>query len=246
MEEAERFARDGFVVMDRVFDPAFVEELRTEYLRQFPDVGGSPERYPVGNRRLQVPVRMSGPYLSTEFYANPTLIQLASAALGDDHVIESVAVVTALPGAKPQHIHTDHEDLYPGQAFTRAVIGAYAITVAIPMVDLTEETGTTKLFTRSHLKPRGEDFELPYIERGRCFAMDYRLSHQGTENRSPAERPMVYLVYARRWFIDTHNYGNDTRIRIANEDLAAVPEAHRSLFRRLKSGPDEIDAKAAG
>jgi len=246
MDEAERFARDGYVVFDGTFEPAFIDELKAEYLRQFPDIASSPDRFSVGNRRLQVPVRMTGPYLSPHFYANSALLALASAALGEDYLIDSLAVVTALPGAKPQHLHVDHDDLFPGKPFTRAAMGAYGITVAIPLVDLTPDTGTTKLFRASHVKSRDdEDFELPYIERGRCYAMDYRLAHQGTDNRATTERPMVYLVYARPWFTDTTNYGAENRIRIARDDLAAVPKEHRALFRRLSPERSGRTARSA-
>jgi len=236
MNDAERFARDGYVVFDRIFDPLFIDELKAEYFRQFPDIASSPDRFDVGNRRLQVPICLAGPYLSPQLHANPALLALAAAALGEDYLIDSLAVVTALPGAKPQHLHVDHDDLFPGRPFTRAVMGAYGITIAVPLVDLTPETGTTKLFRASHVKPRDDDnFELPYIELGRCYAMDYRLAHQGTENRTSDERPMIYLVYARPWFTDTTNYGAEDRIRIAPHDLAAVPEEYRTLFRRLSA-----------
>ena len=63
--------------------------------------------------------------------------------------------------------------------------------------------------------------------------MDYRLHHQGTENRSSKERPIVYIAYARAWFTDLVNYGNNVRINIDESDLATVPPKHHSLFRRL-------------
>ena len=63
--------------------------------------------------------------------------------------------------------------------------------------------------------------------------MDYRIWHQGTENRSDGERPLIYIIYARPWFIDIINYGDRPRIDIDAADLATVPEAHRPLFRRL-------------
>jgi hypothetical protein len=246
MEEAERFAKDGYALFDRVFDPAFIDELRAEYLRQFPNVADSPDTYKVGHLRFQVPIRMTGPYLSPKLYANPVLLELAGAALGENYLIDSIATVTSLPGARIQHQHMDHEDLYKGQPFTRAVIGTYGLTVVIPLVDLTPETGTTKLFKGSHVKPVSEqEYELPHVERGRCFAMDYRLTHRGTENRSSAERPMIYLVYARPWFTDITNYGANDRIRIDGDDLAAVPEEYRVLFRRLSPERSGASVKSA-
>jgi len=234
MDETAQFARDGYVVLEHIFDAAFADELRAEYLRQFPDVTSSSDRYKVGNRRIQVPITMKGPYLSPDLYANPELLRLARGLLGENFLIDSLAIVTALPRAKMQHLHKDHEDLSPGNEVVRALMGAYAVTIAIPLVDLTPETGTTRLFTRSHLRPlREEEFALPYIERGRAYAMDYRLWHQGTQNRSGTERPIIYLVYAKPWFTDISNYGAANRIRIASEDLTAVSAEHQPLFRRL-------------
>lgn len=246
MDVAERFARNGYALFDRVFEPAFIDELRAEYRRQFPNVASSADPYKVGHLRFQVPITMTGPYLSPQLYANPMLLEFARAALGDNYLIDSIATVTSLPGARVQHQHMDHEDLYKGQPFTRAVIGAYGVTVVIPLIDLTPETGTTKLFKGSHVKPiNEEEYELPYIERGRCFAMDYRLTHRGTENRSSAERPMIYLVYARPWFTDITNYGANDRIRIDADDLAAVPEEFRMLFRRLSPERSGASVKSA-
>jgi ectoine hydroxylase-related dioxygenase (phytanoyl-CoA dioxygenase family) len=102
---------------------------------------------------------MKGPYLSPDLYANPELLRLARGLLGEIFLIDSLAIVTALPRAKVQHLHKDHEDLSPGNEVVRALMGAYAVTIAIPLVDLTPETGTTRLFTRSHLRPlREEEF----------------------------------------------------------------------------------------
>ena len=248
MQAAETFAKNGCVVFDRIFEPAFIDALRDEYFRQFPDVDANPpeDKYKVGGRRLQLAVKMTGAFLSPDLYANPVLLKFAGAALGEDHLIESLAVVTALAGADAQHLHRDHEDLFAEQPLARAMVGAYAVTVAIPLIDLTPETGTTRLFVGSHRRDRNEEaVELPYLECGRCYAMDYRLWHQGTDNRTSAERPIIYLVYARPWFTDISNYGNNNRINIAADDLASIAEEHRPLFRRLaaKGAFDRTEAQ---
>ena len=41
---------------------------------------------------------------------------------------------------------------------------------------------------------------------GDALLFDYRLFHHGGANRSAAVRPILYLVYARSWFEDTHNF----------------------------------------
>lgn len=230
----ERLDKDGFAVLDQVIDPALIDALRAEYERQYPDVEAAPDRYRVDKGRLQVSMRLEGPFLSPELYANPRLLALAEEALGSDFVIDNFSLVTALPGAPDQGVHIDHPDLYPGEVFTRAVIQPYALNVAIPLVDLSPETGTTKLFPRTHKRHSGDgEFELPYVERGGCYVVDYRLAHQGTANRSKVERPILYLTYARSWFTDTVNYGNNIRINIRADDLPAIPAQHRRLFQRL-------------
>jgi ectoine hydroxylase-related dioxygenase (phytanoyl-CoA dioxygenase family) len=103
----------------------------------------------------------------------------------------------------------------------------------VPLIDLTPETGTTCLFPGSHVGPKTDDFELPYLKRGECFLMDYRLWHYGTANRSDAERPVLYIIYCRPWFTDYRNFKQQPRIRMDESDFLAVPREHRPLFRRL-------------
>ncbi|WP_310467373.1 phytanoyl-CoA dioxygenase family protein [Sphingomonas sp.] len=231
-DAAEALVKQGCVRLEQIFDPALIDALRSEYQRQYPDLAADGMK--VGERRLQLAVQLTGPFLSPEVYANPALLALATAALGEDVLIDSIAVVTALPGAAPQHLHKDHDDLFLEVPLARSLVGPYAITVAIPLVDLTPATGTTKLFLGSHRGKLDEDaVDLPYDPRGGCYVMDYRLWHRGTDNLSAAERPIIYLVYARPWFIDIINYGNNRRINLAAADLASIPAEHRPLFRRL-------------
>lgn len=235
-DAADALIKQGCVRFEHLFDPALIDALRSEYQRQFPDLEANPpaDGMAVGARRLQLAVQLTGPFLSPDFYANPALLTFAAAALGENFLIDSVAVVTALPGAAPQHLHKDHDDLFQEVPLARSLVGPYAITVAIPLIDLTPATGTTKLFLGSHRGQLDEDaFDLPYGPRGDCYAMDYRLWHRGTDNDSAAERPIIYLVYARPWFIDIINYANNRRINFAAADLAAIPVEHRPLFRRL-------------
>lgn len=231
---AERLDKDGFVILEHVFERSFIDSLRAEYERQYPDVATAPDAYSVGERRIQVSMQLKGPFLSADLYANPALLGLVEQALGADFTIDNFSLVTALPGAADQHLHTDHPDLFPDHIFSRAVIRPYALSIAIPLVDLSPETGTTKLFPGSHNRYWNEnDFVLPYLSRGSCYVVDYRLSHRGTANHGISERPIIYLVFARPWFTDTVNYGNNVRINITREDLKLIAGEHRPLFRRL-------------
>ena len=108
-----------------------------------------------------------------------------------------------MPGAAPQHIHRDYSLLY------NPAIGAnlppHAFTVVIPLVQVTEQTGTTGLLLGTHTMGDGEVY-LPFPELGGCYLWDYRLHHFGMPNRSKIQRPILYLVYARPWFVDPKNF----------------------------------------
>ena len=43
--------------------------------------------------------------------------------------------------------------------------------------------------------------------------VDYRLAHCGTKNPSQVPRPILYLVYARKWFTDAENFVSRARFR---------------------------------
>lgn len=247
---AQRFADLGCLSIQRLFAPPLIDALHAEYMRQYGDleVNRAPGNLRVGERRLQLPIKLSGPFLDSAFYANSFLLHVLTELLGADMLIDSIACVSALPGARAQNLHVDHSDLFPGDPALRALHGAFAVTVAIPLIDLNEETGTTRLYPGSHVEPRGEHFDEPYAARGDCYLMDYRLWHHGTANRSDAPRPILYIVYARPWFTDISNFQIQQRINIDPDDVARIAPAHRTLFRRLaaKGALDRSQAELLG
>jgi ectoine hydroxylase-related dioxygenase (phytanoyl-CoA dioxygenase family) len=166
-------------------------------------------------------------------WANPIILGLLRAILGPDLLIDNLTIVTAYPGARDQQIHRDHNFLFSEATELRGLVRPYAVTLVIPLIDLSEETGSTRLFPGTHRAETSSDNVLPIVARGDCFLMDYRLSHLGTANLSDQVRPMMFIVYARSWFTDIQNLRRQERIRITREDLAALPSAHWPLFRRL-------------
>ena len=245
MSFLDRFEERGFLTFSGLFDRDFIDSLNAEYLRQFdaltaesaPEVG-----LKVGGGRFMLSVQLRGPYLDPRLYANPMLLGVASALLGPDYLIDSVIVVAALPGAELQHLHRDHPELFPEAPELLKAVPPYGLVAAIPLVDLTEETGTTKVHAGSHRGvPEDEaSAELPYLSRGDCLLFDYRLRHQGTANAGARQRPVIYISYTRQWFTDLRNFGRHGRITIDPADLHSIPEQHRHLFRRLaqKGGLD--------
>lgn len=248
MDPAENFTRNGYLVIDRLFEPPLIDAVREEYERQFGDLSEDslPPHLSVGDRRVQLPIRLQGPLLDPMLSGHPLLMRMLESLLGRDFLIDNVTCVVALPGAQGQSLHRDHHELFPGAAESGENLDAYAITVSIPLVDLTPETGSTKIFAGSHRAKAGSDGEpealgegeIPYVAMGGCYLMDYRLWHHGTANRSPDPRPILYLVYSRPWFTDMLNFAEVPRLQVGRDDLLAMPAAQRRLFRRVAASAD--------
>ena len=235
---AERFMRDGCLVVARLFEPALIDAVREEVERQQGAIEAArpADHLKVGHLRLQVPVDLKGPLLDPALYAHPMLLAMLKAILAQGPVIDNVSCVIALPGAKDQRLHRDHPDLFGDEL----ELPPFAITVAVPLVDLTEETGTTQLYPGTQRATRGADGKpvhlpepvTPLIGRGTCMLFDYRLWHRGTANRSADKRPILYLIYTRPWFTDDRNFTQHAAISLDRESLARIPREHRPMFQR--------------
>lgn len=238
----ETFAERGCLVVEQLFDPALIDCVRDEYRRQYDslDPANLPLHMNVGDKRLHLPMQLRGPLLETSLYANPILMGIIASLFRSPFLIDSVTCVTALPGADDQRYHRDHSLLFAEQCGLAAALPAYAVTVAIPLIDLDPMTGTTKLFPGSMAAEDANDARLlmagevcPFVRRGGCFLMDYRLWHGGMRNRSECDRPILYIVYAREWFTDVVNFAIHSRMTMDLADAGQIPAEHRPMFRRL-------------
>jgi hypothetical protein len=240
----ENFSEAGWLRMGGLFPPDLIDSLREEAERQ---VDGLMEHQlghrgylRVGDERVMLSVKLQGPFLDPQVYANPILLTLLSHLLGPDLVIDSYTCVIAMPGAGEQSLHNDHPALFPVRPAVEADLPPYAITVVIPLIDLTPETGTTRLFPGTHSGVEESNPELPYVGRGDSFLFDYRLRHQGTANNSATARPVLYVSYARPWFTDVVNFKRQPRINIDRDGVRKIPAEHWPLFRRV-AGKGAID-----
>jgi hypothetical protein len=237
MSFVEKFAEEGWLQIGGLFSLDLIDQLRGEVESQLGELlahQGSNRGYiRVGDERVMLSVKLQGPFLTPEVYGNPLLLTVLRQLLGADLVIDSFTCVLAMPGAADQEVHRDHESLFPAQPDVAAHLPPYAVTVVTPLVDLTPETGTTRVFPGTHRGGDAQRSELPYLDRGECFLFDYRLQHHGTANTSDRARPVLYVSYARPWFTDLSNFRRQPRINIDPEDLRRIPSEQWPLFRRL-------------
>lgn len=237
MDFVGKFETEGWIALNGVFDPEMVGAVQFEANAQTDEVlaSGSGRRnyLQVGEKRVMLPIALKGPVLDPLLYANPLLMRVMSQFLGPNMLIDNFTCVTALPNAAEQRQHVDHSSLFPACPGLEETLAPYAVTLVVPLVDLTCETGTTRLFPGTHRGRACNSPEEPRLKRGDCFLMDYRLSHQGTANVSLQPRPVLFIVYARPWFTDYCNFRHQPRVNIGMEELKSVAAEHRPLFRRV-------------
>ncbi len=240
LEKASRCLRaDGVLILEDIIKPALILSAREAFLRRYDRYLNGQEHYDalqVSDRRLMITVDLEPPFERRELIANPWLLSVLRATFEDDVVLGAYGVVCSLPAAPKQHVHQDGADLFPQAALNR-LIPIVAVTVAIPLLEMNEIYGTTALWPRSHLDdtlPLTEIGDEPRVREGSCVIWDYRLRHGGTPNRSAVPRPLLYMTYCRRWFVDHKNFQQQAPVRAPKNFLAGLPEDLRHLLVRAQ------------
>lgn len=231
---AASFSRDGVLRLSALFDLDLLSAVHRRFTERY---GGLSEfelaavGSRVGHERYMISVHWTPPFDDVRLWAHPTLERLLTALLGPSFVLSSYALVVAYPGAQDQHVHMDHHLLFEGPTLSRA-LPPYAVTVAIPLLDLGPSTGGTRVWPGSHRRlpgfvARRTGGEVLYPSAGDAYVMDYRLLHGGTRNPGALARPVLYLAYSRPWFKDAANFADHPPVRISRQAWSALPDPYR-------------------
>jgi hypothetical protein len=245
---ADLFLQHGCLLIKNVFPQNIVDlwaaDFSETYSHYFTDKNFD-DALMVGRKRTMITMAIEGSFNSPDFYANHKLMPLLNYLLTPNLVLGSVGAVIALPGAELQHIHYDHYNIYDSSlgnqsaASSLSVLPPFAITVVIPLVELNEVNGTTRVWPGTHLTPDEDPVTNsgvradPMAKLGDCYLMDYRLKHRGLPNRSGGIRPIIYNVYYRPWFRDVVNYPNQDRLNISDEELGKIPKAYKDIVCKI-------------
>jgi phytanoyl-CoA dioxygenase PhyH len=233
----------GCLVLHDVFPRDFIGELKDAFLARYATDGpGALEAscLKVGDKRMMVTIEVKAPFDAPSLYANPILVPLFTELMEGDCVINGFGGVVAFPGAQAQPPHRDHPFLFGGREGDWKLGGSlppYAITMVVPLVDLTIAVGATALWEESHRTGLSvgsvlttHRAGLPLVPAGDVYLMDYRLVHGGMPNLSRTPRPIMYVTYSRAWFRDTVNYSKQEPIIISASEYERIPREHKRLF----------------
>lgn len=239
-EITRQFRTEGFVILDGSFSEELVKNMREELFESYSEYfDGSlyDDALKVGDKRFQVSMNIKGAFNAPGFYANPAVLATLAGLLEDDFLINNLNCVVAQPGARAMKIHRDAAILKKSPLAHLAP--PFGIAMLIPLVDIDESNGITRLWPRSHRHSKGKlemdednDFVDPHLSIGSCVLMDFRLCHQGLANSAEAVRPLLYCAYSNPWFFDYRNFQIQSPLIMDDENFEKVPLEHKELFMR--------------
>ena len=142
-------------------------------------------------------------------------------------------LILSFPGSQDQPFHQDGMPLFPELGGT-VDLPPYALNIFLPLADddTKLEAGPTEFIPQSHRMPESQVMQIvngetpseegdgigvvgPKLEQGDALLYDYRVCHRGTANLTSSTtgegrvRRILYLMYARPWFKEHMNFGDD-------------------------------------
>ena len=212
-QAAAAIREEGFVVLEDIVAHDHLDQLR--------------ERMDQDSRRLIAAERWGGagglpghlqqgpppfaPYVHRDIVANPFVIQLSQALLGDGFFNGFYSGNSNCPGSGTQPLHRDADHLWPGLAQAHPPA---QVVVNVSPHDVSEENGSVELWPGTHLitdvgsvvdaeteaarravapPVRGN------VRKGSVLMRDMRLWHRGVPNRSDRPRHMIAMIHNIRW-----------------------------------------------
>lgn len=257
LENAVKLVREtGFVILEKVLSDAWVKKMREAvdpFARNHPPADDDPVR------RGCIILPMTLPYLDPLVIDNPWGMQIITAMMGKDIIGQMpIHTNTSWPGATIQHIHRDSAHLFP--VFPVPLPPATMI-IHIPLVNFTEENGSTEVWPGSHLiLDRYEDADsnpagnIPEsraahlksvrtnMSAGSVLVRDMRLWHRAMPNNSDQVRTMFSLVY----FHPLHRYPEHLQFPpIPEETRSQMTENARHVYRFSIGGGKQKQQKSS-
>ena len=150
------------------------------------------------------------PYVFRDIVANPYIIQVTKALLGEGVYNNFYSGNTNCPGSRTQPLHRDNDHLWQNQEIAHPTA---EVVINISPQETTEENGSVELWPGSHLdvsgrwidaKQEGErrKIALPIrgsAKKGSALIRDIRLWHRGVPNHSDSPRHMIAMIHRSWW-----------------------------------------------
>jgi hypothetical protein len=238
LDAATRLLREtGLVVIESVLPRDWIEEVNVAMQ------AGLDMEEDVQNGENPM---LKMPFMDARIIDNPFAMPIMKAAMGEKiFAYLPYGCNSTTPGNEIQWIHRDSGQLFPELPFALPVS---TIVVNIPLVDFTVENGATEVWPGSHLivddaAVRNTPYnvceearaaQLPSFQlvmpAGSVVVRDMRCWHRAMPNRTQIRRPMLALVYFRR-FHHSPNAPNIFNARVSEEIWTGMSEDAQEVYR---------------
>jgi ectoine hydroxylase-related dioxygenase (phytanoyl-CoA dioxygenase family) len=204
---AQRIARDGYTILERVIEPDVVDALAADLVRleRALDVRPADNDFE-GRRTVRVYNLLAHGPLYERIPVHPAVLPLVEAVLDPGCLVSSLSSIAIDPGETAQPIHADDQLIPLPKPHVATVCNTmWALT------DFTEENGATRVVPGSHLRDHSPVYGRRYdsvpaeMPRGSVLVWHGSLWHGGGANRSGVRRVGIAMNYCAGWIRQQEN-----------------------------------------
>lgn len=184
------------------------------------------------------------PWLFADIVHNEWVIQITEKVLGPDLCNVAYGSNISYPESSVQKVHADSNHLWPNLLHPPC-----SLVVNIPLTNVTEANGATKIYPGSHRYQNAENFSLPTAkdlelweqhrpseracsQLGDILIRDVRMWHGGMPNTTPEPRIMIATIHHPEWLM------GGFQAEAGSEDFFA---SHPRLRHRVEFVPKPMD-----
>lgn len=237
------FATNGYIRLQNLFSAEKMAEFNAQYRNRYRNFLTATNKR---DKRPLFTVDIEGAFAQPDVVSNPILVPFLESFLGKDFILAAMSAVASFPGAPDQHLHRDATMLFGPDNTEDNGLPYYSITMLVPLINFTKETGCTRVWPGSH-KIAGREAGLavgsldPEVHVGSVLISDGRLLHRGAANNSDKVRPLFYTTFHRSWYRDFAGYAYRPPISVSDRTYATLPDSlkaridwSRDLYKSVK------------
>jgi ectoine hydroxylase-related dioxygenase (phytanoyl-CoA dioxygenase family) len=231
-DEKASLDANGFLLLHKVMDKAWLESLRVKYEELMAKEGaeaGKEVHQEKGTRRLADLVNKGQVF--DRMWSHPKVLAAAFHVLKREFKLSSLNARDAMPGDGHQGLHADWGDHKEGEPF-------HVLNSVWMIDDFTPDNGATRIVPGSHLKSGSADDHmkdssaqhpdevLACAPAGSVLVFNAHAWHGGTKNTTTRTRRACHGYFTAR----EHEQQLDQRKYIKAETLARLNEAQKYLL----------------
>ncbi|HEY8039228.1 MAG TPA: phytanoyl-CoA dioxygenase family protein [Polyangiaceae bacterium] len=206
--DLERLARDGYTILEDVFDADLAGQLLADLARLEHELGEGPGKNIFeGTRTVRIYNLLARGALYEAIPVHPRVLPVVKGVLDGGCLVSSLSSIAIGPDEVAQPLHADDMIMALPRPHPPLVCNTmWALT------DFTDDNGATRLIPGSHRDERTPELGTTYpgtvpaeMRRGSVLVFNGSLWHGGGANRTGARRVGIAMNYCAGWVRQQEN-----------------------------------------